>query len=128
MKKLKLVFAGLFFLFLSSGTEVRAQTSADYFEGEWNVLVKGTPSGDAKLILVLEQEENELTGVVQDSTGKEISIIDKAELKEDTATVYFYAQGYDVNLQLTKEDENHVTGSLMGMFPAKGERIKITEN
>lgn len=127
MKKLHLYVIGLFFLFLSYGAEVQAQTSADYFAGQWNVLVEGTPNGDAKLILVLEEEDNALTGVVQDSTGKKISTIDMAELKENTAIVYFYAQGHDLNLRLTKEDEDHVTGSLMGMFPAKGERMKATE-
>ena len=46
------------------------------------------------------------------------------ELNGDKATVYFNAEGYDVNLEMNKKDEDHVTGSLMGMFDSEGERVK----
>ena len=34
------------------------------------------------------------------------------------------AAGYDLSLTLAKKDEDHVTGSLMAMFQAEGERVK----
>ena len=34
----------------------------------------------------------------------------------DKITLYFSAQGYDVNLLLAKKDDDHATGSLMGMW------------
>lgn len=111
MKKLNLIFAGLFFLLLSLSAEVHAQAPADYFVDKWNVLVKGTPNGDSKMVLVFNKKDNTLTGVVQDETGIEISKIDMAELSGNTATVYFNASGYDMNLELTKIDDDHVTGS-----------------
>lgn len=126
MKKLSLFFAGLFFLLLSVSAEVHAQAPADYFVGKWNVVVKGTPNGDSKMILVLDQKDGALTGVVQDATGKEMSKIDQVDLGENTVTVYFNANGYDVNLDLAKKDDDHVTGSMMGMFDAEGERVKGT--
>jgi len=43
-----------------------------------------------------------------------------------TAKVYFNAQGYDVNLVMTKKDEDHITGNLIGMFEAEGERLKAS--
>ena len=123
MKKVSLLFAGLFFLLL--GVNVQAQsTTADYFAGKWSVLVKGTPNGDAKMIFILDKADTTLTGVVQDSTGAEISKISSIEQKENEVTIYFTAQGYDVNLVLDKKDDDHATGSLMGMFDAEGERIK----
>ena len=126
MKKVSLLFAGLFFLLLSIG--VHAQTTgADYFAGKWSVLVKGTPNGDAKMLFVLEKKDSTLTGVVQDSTGKEMSKIDKVELNGNTATAYFTAQGYDVNLEMNKKDDDHFTGNMMGMFDADGERVKATK-
>ena len=126
MKKVSLVVAGLFFLLLSIG--VHAQTTgADYFAGKWSVLVKGTPNGDAKMLFVLEKKDSTLTGVVQDSTGKEMSKIDKVDLSGDKATVYFNTQGYDVNLEMNKKDDDHVTGSMMGMFDAEGDRVKSTK-
>ena len=122
MKKLTVIFAGLFLLVLSLKTT--AQTGADYFAGKWSVLVKALPQGDTKMVFVLEKKDSTLTGVVQDTTGTEISKLDKVELSDSSATVYFTAQGYDVNLVMIKKDEDHITGSLMSMFDAEGERIK----
>ena len=126
MKKVNLLFAGLFFLLLSIG--VHAQTTgADYFTGKWSVLVKGTPNGDAKMFIVLDKKDSTLTGSVQDSTGTEMSKIYKVELNGNTATAYFNAQGYDVNLKMNKKDDDHFAGSMMGMFDADGERVKATK-
>ena len=123
MKKFKAVLVILFVL--SIATAVKAQTSnTEYFSGKWSVILKGTPNGDAKMIFVLEKKVDSLTGVVLDTTGNQISKIDKAELKDSTVTLYFNAQGYDVSLVLNRKDEDHVTGSLLNMFDAEGERIK----
>jgi len=127
MKKLCQLFIGLFILLLSFNGYAQTKTGADYFEGKWDVLVKGLPSGDTKMFFVLEKKDTTLTGAVQDSTGKEISKIDKAEIGATTATVYFVAQGYDVNLLMNKKDEDHITGSLMGMFDAEGDRVKVVK-
>jgi hypothetical protein len=32
-----------------------------------------------------------------------------------------------VNLAMTKKDDDHITGSLMGMFDAEGERVKVAK-
>lgn len=125
MKKLSLLFAGTLFMFLS--LNVQAQTPADYFVGKWNVVVKGTPDKDSNMVLVLERNADTLSGVVQDTDGNEISKIDSTELSDDSATFYFNAGGYDVTLELSKADEDHVTGNLMGMFEAEGERVTETK-
>jgi hypothetical protein len=123
MKKISLIIGGLLISLLSLNVNVYAQSPADYFVGKWKVVVKGTPNGDANMILVLEKKENSLIGVVQDESGNQITKIDKAELGEDSATFYFNAEGYNVTLVLTKADADHVTGNLLGMFEAEGERI-----
>lgn len=126
MKKVKSILIGLFSLLFILGT--KAQTAgADYFAGKWSVLVKGLPNGDTKMFFVLEKKDTTMAGVVQDSTGTEIAKIDKVELNGNTATAYFSAQGYDVNLAMTKKDDDHITGSLMGMFDAEGERVKVAK-
>lgn len=124
MKKSSQLFLGLSILFLSFHSYAQSKTGADYFEGKWSVLLKGLPDGDTKMFFVLEKKDTTMTGVVQDSTGKQIATIDKAELTPASLTVYFTAQGYDVNLAMNKKDDDHVTGSLMGMFDAEGERVK----
>src|SRR4051794_4341158 len=103
MKKVSLLFTGLFFLLLSFNVHAQSGTAADYFTGKWSVLVKGTPNGDAKMFIVLDKKDSTLTGSVQDSTGAEMSKIDKVELSGDKAMVYFNAQGYDLNLEMNKK-------------------------
>ena len=127
MKKVSLFFAGIFFLLLSLNANAQTKTGADYFAGKWSVLVKGLPDGDRKMVFLLEKKDATLTGSLQDSTGKEITKLTSVELADKTATLNFTTNGYDVNLELTKKDEDHVTGSLMGMFDAEGERVKATK-
>jgi hypothetical protein len=125
MKKYIPMLTGLFILLLSLNVHAQSKTGADYFADTWTVLVKGLPQGDTKMLFVIEKRSDSLSGVVQDSTGMEITKIDKVDLKDTTATIYFSTQGYDVNLVLNKKDDDHVTGSLMNMFDAEGERKRI---
>ena len=103
------------------------QNRCGLFADKWNVLVKGTPNGDSKMVILLDKKDTTLAGVVQDTTGKEIAKIDKVDLSGDKATIYFNTQGYDVNLEMTKKDDDHFTGSMMGMFDAEGDRVKTTK-
>ena len=124
MKKFNVFIAAAFFLFLSMGAKAQSKTGADYFSGTWSVLIKGTPGGDAKMVFVLDKKDSTMSGIVKDSTNTGIAKITNAELKENQLTVYFTTSGYDVNLVMDKKDEDHITGSLMGMFDAEGDRVK----
>lgn len=124
MKPFLLIFAVLTFSLLSSNVNAQSKTGVDYFTGTWNVLVKGTPNGDARMWVVLEKKDTTMTGSVEDSTGKEISKITSVDVNDTSATVYFNAQGYDVNLEMDKKGDDHITGSLMSMFDAVGDRVK----
>jgi hypothetical protein len=127
MNKLQFVCTGLLLLLLSTGVKAQTKTGADYFAGKWDMLIKGTPQGDSKLFFVLDKKDTTLAGVVQDSTGAEMTKITKIELKSSEATVYFVAQGYDVSVVMTKKDDDHVTGSLLAMFDVEGVRVKTTK-
>src|SRR5579863_1922015 len=122
MKKTSLILTLVMALFLSPA--VQGQTTTDYFPGKWNVVVMGTPNGDAKMTFVLERKDGKLTGAVQDSTGKEMTKITQIDEKDKSITAAFTIQSYDVSLTLDPVDDDHVKGSLMGMFDAKGVRVK----
>jgi len=124
MKRLTILTAGFLSLVLSFNAQAQSKTGADFFAGKWNVLITGTPYGDLKRVYILEKKDNGLAGTVLDSTGKEISKCSKIEVKDNEATLYYAALGNNVSIVLTKKDEDHVTGRAMGMFDAKGERIK----
>lgn len=112
-------------LFITPTT--KAQTAPDYFVGKWNVVILGTPNGDSKMIFLLERKDGKLTGTVRDTTDKEISKITTIDEKDKTITAAFTVQSYDVTLTLEPVDDDHVKGSLMNMFDAKGIRVKETK-
>jgi len=134
MKKLNLIFTVVLGLFMS--LTVKAQTTApatatatatttsDYYPGKWNVVVKGTPNGDAKMTFVFERKDGKLTGAIQDTTGKEMTKITSIDEKDKTITAAFTIQTYDVTLTMDPVDADNIKGSLMGMFDATGVRVK----
>jgi hypothetical protein len=124
MKKASFLFGALFLMLLSTRTFAQSKPGVTYFSGKWNVLIKGTPNGDARMIFDLQTRNDSLTGVVRDSTGKEFSKISSVELTDTSATVHFTAQDYEVYLVMNKKDNDNITGNMMGMFDAEGKRIK----
>jgi hypothetical protein len=124
MRKLSFMLTMVFGLMMC--LSVKAQSPIDYFVGKWNVTIVGTPNGDAKLNFLFEKKDGKLGGAVQDSTGKEISKISKIDTAGKTITAAFVAEGYDVTMTLEPVDEQNVKGSVMGMFDAKGVRVKET--
>lgn len=124
MKKFNFLIATSMFLVLVVSLNAQSKTGADFFAGKWKVMIPGTPYGDLKRIYVLEKKDNDLTGIVQDSTGKEITKCSRIEVKESEVVLYYHSLGNDVILSLVKKDDDHVTGNMLGMFNATGERIK----
>ena len=111
-------------MLIGLGVIAQSKKNADFFAGKWKVLVTGTPYGDLNRIYVLDKNDNTLTVIVQDSTGKEITKCSMVEVKDKEVTLYYHAMGNDVSITLIKKDDDHVTGSVLGTFDAKGERIK----
>ncbi len=124
MKKVIFFVLGSFFMVLSIASNAQSKTGADFFAGKWKVLIPGTPYGDLVRIYVLEKKDNGLTGIVQDSTGKEITKCSKVEVKDNEVTLYYTAMDNDISITLVKKDNDHVTGSVLGTLAATGERIK----
>ncbi len=104
----------------------KAQTTTDYYPGKWNIVVYGTPNGDVKLNFILERKDGKIAGAIQDTTGKELTKLSQVDEKEKSITAYFNLMNYDLTLTLDPVDDDHVKGSLLGMFDAKGVRIKET--
>jgi hypothetical protein len=124
MKKICSFATGISLLLLALNVNGQSKTGADYFAGKWNVLILGTPYGDLKRIYVLEKKESSLNGIVQDSTGKEVAKCSKVEVQDNQVTLYYQAMGNDVSVTLVRKDDDHVSGSVLNMFEANGERIK----
>lgn len=107
---------------LSDGAgNAKVQTSTDYYTGQWNLVVAGTPNGDIKMIVTMERKDGKLDGTIN-IVDYETTKLTKVEEKGTSVTLYFSASGYDLYMILEKKDENNVTGREMDMFDVKGER------
>jgi hypothetical protein len=126
MKKTVIILAVLFLGIVFTGY---SQTTAtpDFFAGKWEILVVGTPNGDSKLVTELIRKDGKLTGELKDPSGQNPEALPITSIVEagNKLTIYFTAQGTDVNLDLEKVDDSHLKGSVMsGMFDATAVRIK----
>lgn len=99
----------------------------DFFAGKWKIIMIGIPNyGDLTLTTDLVRQDGSLTGslnIVGDKYNELIQI-SKIEDNKDKVTIFYTVEGFDVNLELTKVDSDNLKGSLMGMFEAKGVRVK----
>jgi hypothetical protein len=125
MKKLSLIVALVMGLFFSP--TIKAQSTANYFIGKWAITVIGTPNGDTKMTFIFERKDGKLIGAVRDSTDKEVSKITQIDENNKTINAAFTINSNDVTLSLEPVDDDHVKGSVMGMFDAKATRIKETD-
>jgi hypothetical protein len=97
--------------------------SDDYFADSWEVLLIGLPDGDVTLIFTFSRENGELKGMVAGEDGTGETQFERIVERDESITVYWTAEGHYINVDLRKEDENHMAGMLMGMFNASASRM-----
>lgn len=127
MKKASVLFFALFLGFAFTGMAQTADTTAtDFFAGKWEILVVGAPNGDIKFVTELTRKDGKLGGSLKDPSGAmpEAIPISNVEETKDQLTIFFSAQGYDVNVVLNKVDQDNLKGSLMNMFDSTAKRVK----
>ncbi|MFN8256186.1 MAG: hypothetical protein U0W24_10885 [Bacteroidales bacterium] len=124
MKKIFMVIVGMFLFLTSIDLQAQTKTGFEYFKGKWNLVVNA-PNGDTKIVVCFEQKDGKVVGKITDAEGKELYQVTNIEIKDKTANITFIgSQSSDVPLELNIKDDDHVTGSIMNMFNADGERIK----
>ncbi|AXE21703.1 hypothetical protein DR864_23240 [Runella rosea] len=129
MKKASIVIFLAFFGIALQGfsqTAIPAVPTNDIYTGKWEMLIIGTPNGDAALTTVLVRKEGKLTGTIIPKTSdqKEEIKISNIEEADGKITLYFTIQDYDVNVLLEKVDDENLKGSMMNMFDVKAKRVK----
>ena len=110
-------------LLLTSANLIAQHEPSDYFAGNWEILLEGTPSGDVTVNMTLERKDGKLEGNMS-ANDDEVTNFTSVEEGEGSITLNWISQGYDVYLVLQKKDEDNISGSLMDMFSASGKRIK----
>ena len=122
MKKTALIFTVFCAFLIAIGLNAKAQAPSDYFVGKWNVLVSGTPNGDAKMVVRMKRVDGKLTAEFVGNDQPEVPKVSSLEETEKSVRIYFTASGHDVYLYLENKGENHVEGTMLDMFDAKGDR------
>ncbi len=125
MKKLVALVFMLTTLFSASAFAGQPDPT-DFFAGKWKITVLGTPNGDATFATNLVRKDGVLTGQLKVVGDDSLPVVEISKVEDDSekVVIYFSTQGYDVNVELTKVDSDNLKGSLMGMFEAKGTRVK----
>lgn len=123
MKKLATFIVGVFALMIIS-VAAKAQSNTDFFVGKWDILVKGTPQGDVNMKVSFEKKDGKLVGTMVNPDTQKEEPFNKLDTTEKGIIVYFSAQGYDVDMSLEKQDDDHVIGSVMNMLEVTGVRVK----
>jgi hypothetical protein len=124
MNKIKSLILILFIGIAISGS-AQAPAVSDFYVGKWDVVVIGTPQGDAKMVLSLNRKDGKLAGEIlnpTDSTSVPLTSIEEAA--ENKLSINFSMMGYDLNIPFEKADDDNIKGLLMGMFETKAKRIK----
>jgi hypothetical protein len=124
MKKLSMIIVGMLLFLLSTGLQAQTKTGFEYFKGKWNVVANG-PNGDVKMIIEFVKTDNKIMATISDTAGKELYKVTNTEIKDKQATVTFIgSQGSEVPFEINQKDDDHITGTIMNMVDASGERIK----
>ena len=76
------------------------------------------------MVVGFEKNNDTIIGSINDSDGKELYKVTDTTIGDESVTVNFIGSQGTTPLYLKKRDENHLTGDIMGMFSASGERIK----
>jgi len=113
----------LFILLLGVSYSSFAQSS-DYFLGTWNVLIQDTPQGNVNVILSIERIDGKLTGKFTQAGSDQGTAISNIKEEENGITLYFFAEGNDLYLNLKGTEDDKVSGSLVDQFLVSGERVK----
>ncbi|WP_082391417.1 ThuA domain-containing protein [Jiulongibacter sediminis] len=104
-------------------TSERVIEKADFFSGDWDMMIKGTPQGDAKMTLHLERKDGQLTGsIIPEDAGMDEVALDNVEETDGSVTIYFNMMNYDLNVELMKAGDTSLEGKLMGMFDVTADK------
>ncbi|WP_041258346.1 hypothetical protein [Fibrella aestuarina] len=125
MKKLNLFLFLLFIGVAAMGFTSRIAPD-DFYAGKWDIVIVGTPNGDAKMVADLVRKDGKLTGQLTPADANAAKIpIESIEESANKLNLTFTAQGYNIAMELNKVDDDNLKGSIMnGMFDATAKRIK----
>jgi hypothetical protein len=123
MKKLSVFIAGLFFLTAMAPQAAGAQEqNPDFFVGEWNATIFGTPDGDVSFVISFARNEEEALGGQVLWDGVPFADLYGVTEKESSVTALLSIGGFDIDMFFEKKEDDNFEGLAAGMLLIKGER------
>jgi hypothetical protein len=123
MKKLSILV--FFFAALLFSSSSMAQTTEDYFVGEWNIQFIDTPIGSITVLLTLERVDGKLVGKYVDPASSAETKMNDITEGENSLTLNFTSAEYGpLYFTLQREDDENVSGKLMDSLKVSGTRVK----
>jgi hypothetical protein len=127
MKKVAVIFSLVVLAFILFISKAQAQSTVgeSYFIGKWSVLIKGLPDGDSKKMISFEKKDGKLIGCVTDPANPEQKMeLTEIEVSDNALKANVYAQSMYVQVNLSRKDDNTITGTIMDRFDLEGTRDK----
>jgi hypothetical protein len=121
MKKLSILV--FFFAALLFSSSTMAQTTEDYFVGEWNVQIEA-PMGTISVLLTLERVDGKLVGKFVDAASSTETKMNDITEGDNSLTLNFTSEYGDLYFTLQREDDENVSGWLMDSLKVSGTRVK----
>jgi hypothetical protein len=121
MKKLSILV--FFFAALLFSSSTMAQTTEDYFVGEWNVQIDA-PMGTISVLLTLERVDGKLVGKFVDAASSTETKMNDITEGDNSLTLNFTSEYGDLYFTLQREDDENVSGWLMDSLKVSGTRVK----
>lgn len=105
--------------------DAKKVSDQEFFLGKWILNVQGLPTGDAEMLLVINQDaDGNLSGTIGDKEGAQPIKLANVSIEEGTITVNFNGSGYDVPVYLDRKDDGTVEGAMNDMFDITGHRLE----
>ena len=126
MKTIHAILTLVFVMVLSANLNAQSNTDINFFKGSWKAVVENTPAGDVSMVISFDQND-EIKASINDASGNELYKVVSTTIKENQATLIFIGSQGEVDMNLKKKDEDHLTGNIMGMYYLDCERVNETD-
>ena len=100
------------------------QSKDDDFVGFWQVTIVDTPLGDMTNIYTFEKKNGQLTGFVQDTTGKLLAKMTDITRNNHTITGTYLYKTYPLKFSLVKVNNDSLKGLILDEWEVTGVRLK----
>lgn len=98
--------------------------ASDNFVGEWDLLIEGTPQGDVKVVMTIEKVDGKLKGKFKMAGSDQETTLSSINEGSDSISFSFFAEGYDLYMNLNANGSDALKGYLVDQFPVTGKRLK----